>query len=141
MSLDIAIRIENNSRWFGRSTVNELAFSRPREEDLVDGQRAGCPRLVSLVAVAVGKLVGHILFSPAAIARSHGSLAGMGLAPIAVLPEFQRRGSGKALIEAGIETIRAFGEPFVIVLGHPKYYPTFGFVPALRFGIRCEYGG
>ena len=63
----------------------------------------------------------------------------MGLAPIAVLPGFQRQGIGKALIEAGIDKIRASGEPFVIVLGHPGYYPTFGFIPASRFGVRCEY--
>ncbi len=65
----------------------------------------------------------------------------MGLAPIAVLPGLQRLGIGKALIEAGIDKIRASGEPFVLVLGHPGYYPTFGFVPASPFGIRCEYDG
>jgi putative acetyltransferase len=65
----------------------------------------------------------------------------LGLAPIAVFPGFQRQGIGKALIEAGIDKIRAYGEPFVIVLGHPGYYPRFGFIPASRFGIRCEYDG
>jgi putative acetyltransferase len=65
----------------------------------------------------------------------------MGLAPIAVLPEFPRRGIGKALIKAGIEKLQISGEPFVIVLGHPEYYPPLGFVPASRFGIRCKYDG
>jgi putative acetyltransferase len=65
----------------------------------------------------------------------------LGLAPIAVLPDLQRQGIGKALIEAGIDKIRASGEPFVIVLGHPGYYPRFGFIPASRFWIRCEYDG
>jgi putative acetyltransferase len=65
----------------------------------------------------------------------------LGLAPIAVLPDLQRQGIGKALIEAGIDKIRVSGEPFVIVLGHPGYYPRFGFIPASRFEIRCEYDG
>jgi putative acetyltransferase len=65
----------------------------------------------------------------------------MGLAPVAALPAFQRQGIGKALIGAGIDRVRAPGKPFVIVLGHPGYYPRLGFVPASRFGIRCEYDG
>jgi putative acetyltransferase len=65
----------------------------------------------------------------------------LGLAPIAVLPDVQRQGTGKALTEAGIDKIRASGEPFVIVLGHPDYYPRFGFVPASRLGIQCACDG
>ena len=65
----------------------------------------------------------------------------MGLAPIAVLPGFRRQGIGKALIGAGIDRMRASGESFVIVLGHPGYYPRFSFIPASRFGIRGEYDG
>jgi len=65
----------------------------------------------------------------------------LGLASIAVFPGFQRQGIGKALIEAGIDKIRASGEPFVIVLSHPGYYPRFGFIPASRFGIRCACDG
>ena len=81
------------------------------------------------------------LFSPAIIEGKDRFLNGMGLAPAAVLPTLQRQGIGKALIGAGIDTVRASGAPFVIVLGHPDYYPTFGFVPASRLGIRCEYDG
>jgi len=121
--------------------VNELAFDKPQEADLVDRLRESCPGLVSLVAVSADQIVGHILFSPAVIEGKDRSLNGMGLAPIAVLPELQRQGIGKALIEAGIDRMRASGEPFVIVLGHPGYYPAFGFVPASRLGIRCEYDG
>jgi putative acetyltransferase len=65
----------------------------------------------------------------------------LGLAPIAVFPEFQRQGIGKALTEAGIDKIRASGEPFVIALGHPGYYPRFGFISASRLGIRYECDG
>jgi putative acetyltransferase len=121
--------------------VNELAFGKPQEADLVARLRGSCPGLVSLVAVSADQIVGHILFSPAVIEGEGRSLNGMGLAPVAVLPAFQRQGIGKALIGAGIDRMRASGEPFVIVLGHPGYYPTFGFVPASRFGIRCEYDG
>jgi putative acetyltransferase len=80
-------------------------------------------------------------YSPAVNEGEGRSTNGSGLAPIAVLPGFQQQGIGKALIEAGIDKIRASGESFVIVLGHPGYYPTFGFIPASRFGIRCEYDG
>jgi len=121
--------------------VNEPAFGRPQEADLVDRLRDGCPGLFSLVAVAGVKVVGHILFSPAVIDGGHGSLTGMGLVPIAAMPELQRCGFGSALMRAGLGEIRVSGEPFVIVLGHPEYYPRFGFVPASRFRIRCEYDG
>ena len=121
--------------------VNEQAFGRPQEADLVERLREGCPGVISLVANAGAEMVGHILFSPAVIEREGRSTNGLGLAPIAVLPDLQRQGIGKALIEAGIDKIRASGEPFVIALGHPGYYPRFGFVSASRFGIRCEYDG
>jgi putative acetyltransferase len=89
--------------------VNEQAFGRPQEADLVDRLRDGCPGLVSLVADAGAEMVGHILFSPAVIEGEGRSTNGLGLAPIAVLPGFQRQGIGKALIEAGIDKIRASG--------------------------------
>jgi len=63
----------------------------------------------------------------------------MGLGPMAVLPEFQRQGIGSRLIRAGLNPIERAKYPFVIVLGHPTHYPRFGFVPASRHGIKCEY--
>jgi putative acetyltransferase len=83
--------------------------------------------------------VGHVLFSPAVIEGEHGKLAGSGLAPLAVLPEYQRQGIGSELVRAGIAHIRQSGCPYVIVLGHPEYYTRFGFEPASRFGISSEW--
>ncbi|MCK7504885.1 MAG: N-acetyltransferase [Desulfobacterales bacterium] len=120
--------------------VNELAFGRPQEADLVDRLRGIAPGLSRLSRFLPIRLSGTS-FSPAVIEGEGRSMYGVGLAPIAVLPESQRQGIGKALIGAGIDRLRASGESFVIVLGHPGYYPQFGFVPASRFGIRCEYDG
>ena len=65
----------------------------------------------------------------------------MGLAPMAVAPEHQRQGVGSALVERGLALLRERGCPFVIVLGHPTYYPRFGFVPASRSGLTCQWDG
>lgn len=58
---------------------------------------------------------------------------------MAVLPEFQRQGIGSKLVKAGLDVIEKAKFPFVIVLGHPTYYPRFGFVPTSRYGIASEY--
>lgn len=118
--------------------VHDRAFRRAEEGRLVDALRAGGATLLSLVAVAAGaddQIVGHIMYSPASI----GEIQGAGLAPVAVLPEHQRRGVGRALIEAGNQRIRGTGCPFIIVLGHPDYYQRFGFTPASRHGVTCQW--
>ena len=117
------------------------AFPEAVEADLVDRLRANCQDRVSLVATEDNRVVGHILFTPATIERSEGRLSGYGLAPMAVLPEFQRRGIGSALVRAGIERLRQARCPFVIVVGHPEYYPRFGFVTASTHGVRCQWDG
>jgi putative acetyltransferase len=94
---------------------------------------------VSLVALCDGALVGHIFFSPVTIAAAPVELVPMGLAPVGVLPAYQRAGIGGALVRAGLAACRALGARAVVVLGHPSYYPRFGFVPARRFGLHCEY--
>ncbi len=121
--------------------VNQQAFGQPQEAAIVDALRDACPGLVSLVAVLDGRIVGHILFSPTVLEDPAGVVHGMGLAPMAVLPEFQRRGIGSALVRAGLDILRAEGVPFVNVLGHPEYYPRFGFAPASRRGIRSQWDG
>ena len=65
----------------------------------------------------------------------------MGLAPMAVLPGRQRQGIGSRLVEAGLRILRKQGCPFVIVLGHPGFYPRFGFLPACRYGLTCQWEG
>jgi len=122
-------------------TVNERAFGQPQEADIVDALRQNCPETISLVAESTGLIVGHIFFSPVTIERPGGILKGMGLAPMAVTPEHQRYGIGTRLIKAGLEILRKRNCPFVVVLGHPKYYPHFGFEPASRYGLKCQWEG
>jgi putative acetyltransferase len=119
--------------------VDERAFGRPAEANLVDALRARRKVVLSLVAVLDGRVVGHILFSPAAIESGAGLFPVVALAPMAVLPEYQRQGVGSLLVSAGLEECRRLGHECVIVLGHAEYYPRFGFVPASRYGIKSEF--
>jgi putative acetyltransferase len=118
--------------------VNMAAFPTPAEADLVDALRTEASGLVSLVAEdEPGVIVGHIMFSPVTLAGEAPLL--MGLAPMAVMPGRQRQGIGSRLIAAGLERCGQLGAAAVVVLGHADYYPRFGFAPASRFGLRCEY--
>jgi putative acetyltransferase len=119
--------------------VNQRAFGQPQEADLVDKLRRNCNDVLSLVAVEKNQVVGHILFSPATIESDKRIVHGMGLAPMAVLPEYQRQGVGAELARTGITGLESNGCPFVIVVGHASYYPRFGFEPASRYRIRSEW--
>ena len=119
--------------------VIQSAFGQTEEADLVEKLRQNCSDRISLVAVSEGQMVGQILFTPATIQAKKGIVAGMGLGPMGVLPEFQRQGIGSRLIRAGLNLIKRAKYSFVIVLGHPIYYPRFGFVPASLHGIKSEY--
>jgi putative acetyltransferase len=101
--------------------------------------RAHGKATVALVAAREHEIVGHVLFSPVTITSTAGMIAGLGLAPLAVVPPLQRRGIGSLLVRRGLAACRAGGHRFVVVLGHPDYYPRFGFVPARRFGVRSTY--
>ena len=137
----ISIRRERPADIAAIRAVNEAAFEESAEADIVDALRDACPDLLSLVAETDGEIVGHILFSPVTIEDGPQSRQGMGLAPMAVTPNHQRQGIGSKLVEAGLEILREQGRPFVIVLGHPEFYPRFGFVPASRHGLRCQWEG
>jgi putative acetyltransferase len=95
--------------------------------------------LLSLVAILDERIVGHILYSPVSVRSDEKIVEGAGLGPMAVLPEYQRKGIGGKLIETGNQKLREVGYPFIVVLGHPEYYPRFGFQPAGGYGIRCEW--
>src|SRR6185295_12090351 len=116
--------------------VNKRAFGQDQEGNIVDALRSNGAALLSLVATLDDRVVGHIMYSPISVG---GEIMGAALGPMAVLPEHQRQGIGSKLVEAGSRKIKRQGWPFIIVLGHSKYYPRFGFVPAGNHGIRCEW--
>ena len=116
------------------------AFGQAPEADLVDRLRENCSNILSLVAVQNDQVIGHIYFSPVNISGDK-IIEGIGLGPMAVLPEFQRRGIGSQLVQAGIEILKRRGYTFIIVLGHPEYYPRFGFKRASHSGIRSQWEG
>ena len=132
------IRAERDTDRAAVHAVNAAAFPTPAEADLVDALRQQAHPLVSLVAKSDGAILGHILFSPVTL-ESRPDLRIMGLAPMAVAPEHQRSGIGSALVQAGLNECKQLGFSAVVVLGHPEYYPRFGFSPAVRYGIRSEY--
>ncbi|MEX0729454.1 MAG: N-acetyltransferase [Aquisalimonadaceae bacterium] len=132
------IRNEEEKDWAAVYVVNASAFESPAEARLVDAIRRDVRSTVSLVAEENKEVVGHIMFSPVSL-TGHPGLKIMGLAPMAVLPAYQNRGIGTALVRAGLERCRDCEFGAVVVLGHPAYYPRFGFSPSTRFGIGCEY--
>ena len=132
------IRTEKEKDRSAVHAVNAAAFATAAEAGLVDALREKARPVVSLVAEDDKEVVGHIMFSPVTLAGCP-EVKIMGLAPMAVLPGFQRRGVGSALVRAGLEQCKELGYGAVVVLGRPEYYPRFGFLPSSRFGIGCEY--
>jgi putative acetyltransferase len=135
--IDVAIRPEHSGDLIAVRQVNERAFGRPAEADLVDALR-GSDGSISLVATTVGRVIGHIMFTPVTLDEA-ADVCVAGLAPMAVLPEHQRAGVGAHLIRAGLAACREQDYAAVVVVGHPEYYPRFGFVPANGYGLQCEF--
>jgi len=119
--------------------INEAAFEQKAEATIVDKLRASCNKYVSFVAIEHATVVGHILFTPVTIDATNS--IGMGLAPMAVLPSRQKQGIGSLLVRAGLDHLQRYGCPFVIVLGHPEYYPRFGFELASRYKLNSQWEG
>jgi len=120
--------------------VNEAAFEGPGEARLIEALRRDGAVVVSLVADIDGEVVGHILFSEVALEPVRSEMADViALGPMAVRPGLQRGGIGSALVEEGLRRCGKLGYGAAVVLGHPSYYPRFGFLPAHRFGLRCEF--
>ena len=135
----IELRSELETDHAGIRRVNELAFGRSNEADLVDALRQTANPEISLVAVLGCEIVGHIFFSPVSVESDTCSFTALGLAPMAVLPEYQRRGIGSDLVCEGLKACERLGHYLVFVVGHPDYYPRFGFKPARQLGFDCEY--
>jgi len=135
--IEVAIRPEHTGDIIAVRQVNERAFGGPAERDLVDALRGSAGSL-SLVATTGGRVIGQIMFTPVTLDEA-ADVRVAGLAPMAVLPEHQRAGVGAHLIRAGLAACREQGYAAVVVVGHPTYYPRFGFVPAHAYGLQCEF--
>jgi putative acetyltransferase len=119
--------------------VNEQAFGQPGEANLVDALRAHNVVVLSMVAVAGNDIVGHVLFTEVTISRGDSCFQALGLAPMAVLPAYQRRGIGSQLLRSAIDECRRLDHEIVVVVGYPDFYSRFGFVPAKPRGLECEF--
>lgn len=129
---------EKTTDWPAVHSLNVAAFPTAAEADLVDVLRLQAKPFISLVADEAEAIVGHILFTPVSLA-GHPNLNLMGLAPMAVAPAQQRKGIGSALVKAGLERCKELSVGGVVVLGHPEFYPRFGFLPSSRFALVSEY--
>jgi putative acetyltransferase len=122
------------------ASVNDRAFGGPAEARLVQALRQAGLALIELVALEDG-VIGHILFSPIELSVDARPVRALALAPMAVRPDRQRAGIGSALVRHGLETARAGGWHAVIVLGHPTYYPRFGFTAAAARHLAAPFSG
>ena len=118
--------------------VNEQAFEGTLEADIVESLR-GAEGVISLVAVRNDSVVGHIMFTPVTLASAPADLKVAGLGPMAVRPDLQRLGIGRQLVRDGLHHCRARGFKAVVVVGHPEYYPRFGFAPAHNWDLLYEH--
>jgi len=130
----IHVRPEEPADVPGIRALHLAAFSTPAEADLVEALRDACPEFRSWVAVVDDALAGHVLYTPA---RADTGPAGLGLGPMAVAPEHQNDGVGSALMRESLAHLGKDGAAWVVVLGHPRYYPRFGFRPAREHGLAC----
>lgn len=138
------VRPESASDFAQVFATQRDAFGRHAEAHLVEALRATARPCVSLVAESQEpdpRVVGHVFFSPVRVGGNEHAIPGlyMGLAPVGVAPTWQGRGVGQSLCRAGLEACRELGAALVFVLGHPGYYPRFGFRAAETFGF--TYGG
>ena len=143
MSLELVIRSEQKTDYEAIKHVNDLAFNRLEEGRLVENLRQ-LPEFdarLSIIAEIDGKIVGHVLFFPIHIqGNESGDYACLSLGPIAVIPKYQNQGIGGQLIEAGHATALKLGYKSVVLLGHPGYYPRFGYQPAKRWNLTNPWG-
>ena len=139
MNLEVFIRKETDADVSAITEVTVAAFktfdiSNHTEQFIIEALRVAGALTISLVAEIGGRVVGHIAFSPLNI--SDGTQNWYGLGPVSVLPEYQRQGIGKALIEEGLKKLKDMGAQGCCLVGHPEYYKKFGFKNVS--GLVCE---
>ncbi len=135
----IEIRQEKDDDVSAIYALNVAAFDYPAEAKLVDKLRDDGAHILSLVAVDENRILGHVLFSSVTIHSDEGDLDVVGLAPMGVYPNHQRAGIGGKMIAEGIRQLKEMGYKAIVLLGHPEYYPRFGFRPSHEFGIEYTY--
>lgn len=137
--MNLTIRQENKADYKKIYELNLLAFEEKEEAVLVDLLRENdefIPQL-SLVALLNDEIIGHILFTKIKIIDDNGNEnESLALAPMAVLPKYQKKGIGRKLINKGFDIATKLKFKSVIVLGHEHYYPKFGFVPTKKWNIK-----
>jgi putative acetyltransferase len=142
---DLVVREENPDDIEAIRRINRLAFERDVEAGIVDALREAGAVTLSMVACQVDpatgaeEVIGHALYSPIIIEGANESCSAVGLGPLAVLPDYQRQGVGTFLMEVSLEILRRAGHPAVILVGHPNYYPRFGFLPAEEWGLSVAF--
>lgn len=122
-------------------SIERLAFGHEKEAELVREllHDPSAKPLLSLLALKKGRAVGHILFTSAHLSDSKDAASIVILAPLAIVPDSQRQGIGGKLIEHGLALLSKSGVDLVFVLGHPEYYPRYGFTPAGQIGFEAAY--
>ncbi len=135
------IRPEVDTDFEGIAEINRLAFGSDSEAMLVAALRDGGYARLSLVAEVDGQIVGHIMFSRLPIGIDGGEIEALSLAPMAVLPAKQRQGVGSKLVREGMSICAGQGFRIVVVLGHPDFYPRFGFSAELGEQLASAYSG
>jgi putative acetyltransferase len=138
--MDTAIRPEAPTDAAQVHDVVRSAFGRDDEAILVASLRS-LPGVLSFVAVAGPRVIGHVMFSPIMLPCAESPAAARGLAPVAVVPDLRRQGVGSGLIRFGLAELERNGVDVVFVLGDPDFYGRFGFVPAHAVGLRSRWGG
>jgi putative acetyltransferase len=139
--MNITIRSEITEDRESVWNVNQTAFDGDDEANLVDALRDGGFVVASIVAELNDEIAGHILFSHVSILTEHRSVDAVSLAPMAVSPEYQRQGVGSNLVKTGLKACREHEHRIAVVLGHPDFYPRFGFSADLARAPESPFGG
>ena len=137
--MKITIRPECKEDFSVITQINRKAFHTDAEANLIAALRKSNVPIISLVAECSDIIAGHILFSEVNLDGHCPDIRISGLAPMAVLPEYQQKGIGSQLVIEGMKACRQAGYSAVAVLGHPHFYPRFGFEPSVNFKIKSEF--